>query len=835
MNQYGIEMRKAQVFAEKILILKKNSFLDDIPATRMRIDESSFIPDISSWFRLLGFRLNADDSHTALSLTRAVTQWMRSSSGNGNSSAFVLEKKNREIHVLYGAGNADLTGAFTSTLPECRLERINWIPEHYQYSGIIFGTVSSSSLTDIVSGSEALTGCYVSCIAVPLPDSEVQETLNEDRRLITYLENHKSFQRIYGNATRRVEEIPVTEIVQAINILKEEEDFIERNRGGGFVRTVVRFGARTQSEYRTLAALIQSSTEYTTEHQTGFEPVRCFNLQGVSDTWQRCLAVPAVTLEAADTPCQIHAVSLQDIPSAVSLCLPPVHSYEGYFINNSHVDENERDAFPVISPPVGNVISVGNIIESSYQATIPLDGLLCHTSIFGACNSGKTTTVKKILSEAYQKHGIPFVVIEAAKKEYASLLSLIPELKVYTPGLDGFALQFNPLQPEDGILIEKHVDAVVRSLSAVTGGEHPIPEAFDGLLKQTYQKFGWEYGMMAYTNPSRPFPTFKDVFSNVDEYIDEHAKYGPEVKLNLTAALKLRTETMHSGALGGLFSQTTGLMAKDFLGSPCVIELSDFSEQSVEFLMNMLMFRFQCYLSRLPEESRLRRLIVVEEAHNVFKKTLSDETGRARNNDVFEKMLAEIRSSGTGLILSDQRPSIMPDAVMANTALKIVHSMESSVDRDEISGPMDLTEFQKRKTREFKRGECIISIRQKHGVQHTMIQQISEGNGYPASCLVCTSRFRCRKNAVQNMLVGMDKSKVSLHVAKITANPYNVPLLERNITAMLMDLNVSAGKATKICLLGEILQRYGHISFQESRIIVTTYAHYLEGKRESVR
>ena len=49
------------------------------------------------------------------------------------------------------------------------------------------------------------------------------------------------------------------------------------------------------------------------------------------------------------------------------------------------------------------------------------------------------------------------------------------------------------------------------------------------------------------------------------------------------------------------------------------------------------------------------------------------------------------------------------------------------------------------------------------------------------------------------------------HAAKITANPYNTPILARNITAMLMDLNISAGKATKICLLGEILQKSGHV------------------------
>ena len=70
------------------------------------------------------------------------------------------------------------------------------------------------------------------------------------------------------------------------------------------------------------------------------------------------------------------------------------------------------------------------------------------------------------------------------------------------------------------------------------------------------------------------------------------------------------------------------------------------------------------------------------------------------------------------------------------------------------------------------------------------------------------------------MLAGMDSTRIAFHVSKIQAEPYNVALLERNITNMLRDLNVTASDATKICLLGEILDTYGRASLQEKRIIV---------------
>lgn len=79
------------------------------------------------------------------------------------------------------------------------------------------------------------------------------------------------------------------------------------------------------------------------------------------------------------------------------------------------------------------------------------------------------------------------------------------------------------------MLIENHADTVVRAIAAATGAEHPIPEAFNGLLKCTYQRFGWEFGTMAYEDHNKPFPTFTDVLADVDSYIATSAQYGPEV------------------------------------------------------------------------------------------------------------------------------------------------------------------------------------------------------------------------------------------------------------------------------------------------------------------
>lgn len=830
MNMYRENYKKAQMYAERVLLIKKGRFLETIPSTDMQIDREAYVPKITQWYRLNGFRRAGDEIQTGQFLQRAVSEWIRATTGYGCSAAFVLKKKEGILSVMYGTGRSHFEGTFQTNIPECNLHSTEWEESCCIYSGLLTGTISTKKLSDAFASSGIKNG-YISCIVIPLADEEIQRKVEENRKLVSYLNSFKSFQRVYGNISRRVEDVPLANVVQAIALLKEEIEYMEHNMGGGFVRAAVRFGSNTENDYRTLVSLIHSCIDYDNDSQSIFEPPRIFSLRGECRSWRDCLAVPYVEVTSESLLERLYAVSMQDVKSVTSFCLPPMNSYDGYYIKNYDINEESMEAFPVTSPIESVGVEIGTVYNSKSKAVIPFSALHSHVCVSGATETGKTTTVKKILTELYSA-GIPFTVIEAAKKEYISLVGSIPGLKVYTPGNDGIKLSFNPLQPEDGILIENHVAAVVRALIATTGGEHPIPEAYDGLLKQTYQKSGWEYGMMAYSDAHRPFPTFKDVFDNVDSYIAEHAKYGPEVRQNLTAALTLRTENMHTGALGGLFSKPIGLQAKDLLESPCVIELADFSSQSATFLMNILLFKFQSYLSRKPECEQLKRVIVIEEAHNIFKRTLSEDSGRAINNEYFDKMLSEIRSSGTGLILSDQRPGILSEAVIANTSVKITHALVDGEDRKAVGIPSNLSEFQQKKLGEFRRGECIVAIRGIYGVQHVMVDAVKRDNHSNSACHVCKVRFRCRQASVKQLLNGMDTSRIAFHVSKIQANPYNIPMLEVCIRNMLQDLNVTAADATKICLLGEILDTYGTSSIQEKRIIVNSYSEYLRRSKK---
>jgi len=816
---------KANRIADLVLLRSKGTYLDTDCASDMRINSEAYVPLIDKWIRFGGYRKSKDPDQFERSLQRAMRSWIRSVTGTGSSAAFVLVKEEDKISVLYGTGRGSSNTPFQTDLPECDLIPTQWNASGYAYNAVMTGTIRSDGLADRFAFSD-VQDSYVSLVIIPYPDEEVQNKIQDNIRLLGFLKNYISVSRTYGNSGRRSEEISMPLVIQAVELLEAENEYLSENQSQGLVRVAVRYGAKEMADLGVLNSIIHSGFESENAENAMFEPVRSFFLERVCVHWRDCLAVPYVEFMTGETAERHYAVTVQEIGSVASFCRPLRNSYPGFYVRDYSIDESSMEVFPVNRPITLAGTAIGKTFEDDSEMVIPFSSLKDHAFVTGATDSGKTTTVKRILTELHEK-GIPFVVVEAAKKEYSSLSSSIPELKVYTPGHDGYMLQMNPLQPEDGVLIENHVHAVVRAMVESMGSEHPIPEALDGLLKLTYQKFGWEYGTMAYTDPAKPFPSFADVAENLDEYIEEHAFYGPEVRQNLTAALRLRMETMYAGALGKLFAKRTGLTAEDMLNSPCVIELSDFSHQSMTFLMNILLFKFQSYLSKRPVSSELKRVIVVEEAHNIFRRTLAEGNADNLNNEYFDKMLSEIRSSGTGLILADQRPGVMSEDVLANTSVKIIHSLVSGEDRKAVGSTCDLTEIQLKKLGELQRGECVISIRGNSGVYHVKVDPANTFSMTNPSCLICNCRYRCQKEQVKNLLERIDPSISEYYLARISVHLYNTEELEKDIRDMLKALRISARKDTKICLVGEILALKETLSEEDRRIIVNTYSNYL--------
>lgn len=60
-------------------------------------------------------------------------------------------------------------------------------------------------------------------------------------------------------------------------------------------------------------------------------------------------------------------------------------------------------------------MKIGTAIETSEPVMLSQKNMLGHMLVAGGAGSGKTTTIKTLLLDAYKK-GVSFLVIEGAKK-----------------------------------------------------------------------------------------------------------------------------------------------------------------------------------------------------------------------------------------------------------------------------------------------------------------------------------------------------------------------------------------------------------------------------------
>lgn len=795
----------------------------------------AYLPDLRYFCRIGGFRLTGDEVSAERLWNRAAASWFGCTGARSVTSAYILAKDRDGLRVYYGAEQRIAENPF-SGIPECSATEEAWnVRRPFSFTGIVTGTLAGRHLADLYASSPVQDG-YIASVIFPVSDAEIQSRINADRQLESFLAQYRSVRHVYGTQTQRVEETPVPEIEEAIVLLKEERETMEASQEGGYVRTCIRFGAMTEEDFRSTASILISAVHASDygrnqERRGEFQPVRMIVAAGECRDAAECLAIPCVDTRGGEggmQPERTYTFTLQPAKGPASLCVPPLRSVPGFYVRNYNVTEESQEIFPLTAPIAGDAVRIGSVIEQQgTDSLIPLSAINAHMFVAGASSSGKTTTVKALLKQL-QDRGIPFLVLEAAKKEYAELIDLVPGLRVYTPGHDGLPLTFNPMEPEEGTLIENHAEALTLALTGSMGGEEPIPTAMEGLIRMTYSRHGWEYGMLAYHDPSRPFPTLREALDMVPEYIRNHAQYGPEVRQNLTAALTLRTESAAQGALGRMMATEGGVTARELLSGPAVIELADLSSGAVSFLLNILLFRIQRYLARQAPSHTLNRVIVVEEAHNIFRRTLEEGSARARNNEYLEKMLAEVRASGAGIVMIDQRPSVMSEAVLANTAVKVIHALPAYEDRELVGKSAGMNETQVRRILEFSQGECAVSVSGIHGIQHTrvdgrVITEHANPKRNPA-CIMCGCRFRCRRQAILGMINGMNRQLLDYYAARITSSPYDAQALKIHIAEMLRDLHVGyADTATKLCLFGEILAHFGTISVEEKRVILRSY------------
>lgn len=407
-----------------------------------------------------------------------------------------------------------------------------------------------------------------------------------------------------------------------------------------------------------------------------------------------------------------------------SISSPPTEQLPGYEVRRtpalSLTDTQLLDDSP--RRLLGAVCDHGLRLDGVH-VDLAAEDLAKHLFVCGLTGTGKTTTVKELLTKA----PVPFLVLESAKRDYRQLLGvdgLRDRMKVYTVG-DGTVspLSMNPFYVMPGVSALAHIDFLKAIFNASFSLYGPMPYILEKCIHNVYLKRGWdlttgrhpilcgkdgELELARYQDAEAAhlFPTLVDLKDEVQEYVRSTLGYRGELSDNIRTAIVTRLESLGVGAKGLLFGTSRALDLGALLESPTVFELEALSDDDDKaFFVGMILtfiseHRQSCNPALDPFAAKpgaLKHLLVIEEAHrllkNVVQERQTEQLGNPRGKAVefFANVISEMRAMGQGVVVVEQIPSkILPD-VIKNTNAKIVHRLVAGDDQALMASSLGLS------------------------------------------------------------------------------------------------------------------------------------------------
>lgn len=412
---------------------------------------------------------------------------------------------------------------------------------------------------------------------------------------------------------------------------------------------------------------------------------------------------------------QIASMPCESLPGFEIRRMPEL-SYTDMELNNQFEDDK------LIR--LGKVTEFGTVIEES-NVCISHKDINKHVFVCGLTGSGKTTTVKSLIKNAYQSGNIPFLVIESAKRDYRQLLtheSLKTKLQIFTVGDSTVnPLRINLFYIQQGIHPLSHIDNIKSIFNASFSLYGPMPYILEKCLHRIYEKKGWNLSTGIhpfFTDPKGLyseekykeiehlycFPTLSDLKTEVDEYVKNELEYRGELRDNIRTAIITRIESLCVGSKGTMFNTSEFFNVEKLLSNPTILELETLSDDDDKaFFVGLILVLISEYRQRENptinpgvKNKGLRHILVLEEAHRLLKNIQTERTNEMVGNpkgkavESFCNAISEMRSLGQGVIVVEQIPSKIAPDVIKNSNTKIVHRLVSRDDQLLLAGSLNL-------------------------------------------------------------------------------------------------------------------------------------------------
>lgn len=350
----------------------------------------------------------------------------------------------------------------------------------------------------------------------------------------------------------------------------------------------------------------------------------------------------------------------------------------------------------------GRKIELGHIyhMHKAEPNVVALDktSLASHTFITGSTGAGKSNTVYHLLDEL-DRQRVNFLVIEPAKGEYKNVFGGRKNISVYGTNVKKAPLlRLNPFSfPEDTHVLE-HIDRLVEIFNACWPMYAAMPAVLKDAVEQAYRLSGWD--LTTSINVSGTFPTFNDLLKLLPEVV-QRSGYSADTQNDYIGALYTRIKSLTNGINGQIFCSDEEIPTEKLFDENVIVDLSRVgSMETKSLLMGVLVLKLQEHrMAGGDMNADLRHVTVLEEAHNLLRRTSDVQTQESSNLqgksvEMIANAIAEMRTYGEGFIIADQAPGLVDPAVIRNTNTKIIMRLPDESDRELVGKAASLNDDQ---------------------------------------------------------------------------------------------------------------------------------------------
>ena len=473
------------------------------------------------------------------------------------------------------------------------------------------------------------------------------------------------------------------------------------------------------------------------------------------------------------------------------------------FGRNVYSEDGVKAAVSGETLPLGSVYHMGAVDEGNI-VNLDLNSFTSHCFIAGSTGSGKSNTTSVLLGALITKN-IPFLVIEPAKGEYKQEFGSLPGIHIFsTNPRYGQMLRLNPFWFDaENIHVLEHLDRLIEIFNACWEMYAAMPAILKAAAEQIYIRKGWDILNSVYLGEGKPkFPTFADMLAVLPEII-KSSSYSTDTQGDYTGALVTRVASLANGISGQIFCADMAIDDSVLFDENTIVDLSRVgSSETKSLIMGLLVMKLTEYRTAqaIGSNSKLRHITVIEEAHNLLKRTSTAQGQESANLigksvEMISNSIAEMRTYGEGFIIVDQSPTAVDISAIKNTNTKIIMRLPEKSDCEAVGNAMALGEDQVKELAKLPTG--VAAVIQNNWLEAVLVKIYRATENYRGSMdPIDTTVLRELRGVIATQVVRQyfdarrfDVTAIEKAVEGVNAPPYKKQEALRSAKVLVAELN----------------------------------------------